>query len=557
MERRNCVNASDSFCYICGIFTPDSLKKPLTKNVKAAYLHYFKCRIGDQDKKWAPHVACNPCVNHLNEWMRGKRPSGMAFGIPMVWREQKDHSTDCYFCLTNIKGYSVKTRAKIRYPDVPSAIRPVPHGPDLPVPNVPIASAISESDSNEEDNPMDTDFQEMADNREPKFISQEMLHDLARDLDLPKEKSEVLGSRLKEWNLLQEGVLITTFRRRHKELSSFFKMEHKLCYCFDVDTLMEQLCESHTYDKSEWRLFIDSGKNTLKAVLLHKGNKLPSVPIAHGHEMSETYETMKTLLSAVKYEEHQWNLCGDLKVISLLLGLQLGYTKHMCFLCLWDSRADSKHYKQKEWPARPKDSPGRFNCMYKPLVDSEKVYLPPLHLKLGLMKNFVKAMDQNGAGFQYLLAKFERTVSEAKVKAGVFNGPQIRQLLNDDDFVKSLTALEKAAWKSFLAVIKNYLGNVRASNYEELVNDMLKSYHALGARMSLKIHFFHSHLDFFPTNLGAVSDEQGERFHQDIATMETRYQGRFSPNMIGDYCWTLQRESSCSYKRKSKLQKHF
>ncbi|UYV84383.1 hypothetical protein LAZ67_X001983 [Cordylochernes scorpioides] len=42
--------------------------------------------------------------------------------------------------------------------------------------------------------------------------------------------------------------------------------------------------------------------------------------------------------------------------------------------------------------------------------------------------------------------------------------------------------------------------------------------------MSLKIHFLHSHLDFFPNNLGAVSDEHGERFHQDISSMEKRYQ---------------------------------
>jgi hypothetical protein len=32
--------------------------------------------------------------------------------------------------------------------------------------------------------------------------------------------------------------------------------------------------------------------------------------------------------------------------------------------------------------------------------------------------------------------------------------------------------------------------------------------------MSLKIHFFVSYLDFFPENLGEVSDEHGERFHQ-------------------------------------------
>ncbi|UYV73516.1 hypothetical protein LAZ67_10003903 [Cordylochernes scorpioides] len=48
---------------------------------------------------------------------------------------------------------------------------------------------------------------------------------------------------------------------------------------------------------------------------------------------------------------------------------------------------------------------------------------------------------------------------------------------------------------------------------------------ALGCNMSLKIHFLHSHLDFFPDNLGAVSDEHGERFHQAISSMEKLYQG--------------------------------
>ena len=309
-------------------------------------------------------------MNHLNEWMHGKRPFGMPFAVPMVWREQKDHSSDCYFCLTNTKGYSVKTRFKIKYPDVPSAHRPVPHSSELPVPKPPLGSQ-RESESSEDGECMDTDFQDV-ESKEPHLINQEELHDLVRDLDLPKEKSELLGSRLKQWNLLQEGVHTTTFRQRHKKLSQYFKMDDKLCYCYDVVSLMEHLCLSHAYEKDEWRLFIDSGKDTLKAVLLHNCNELPSVPIAHAHGMSESYETMKTLLSAVDYKIHQWNICGDLKVISLLLGLQQGYTKHMCFLCLWDSRSDTTHYIQREWPERPKDLVGRFNCLNKSLVDPEK-----------------------------------------------------------------------------------------------------------------------------------------------------------------------------------------
>lgn len=72
----------------------------------------------------------------------------------------------------------------------------------------------------------------------------------------------------------------------------------------------------------------------------------------------------------------------------------------------------------------------------------------------------------------------------------------------------------------------------------------------MGCRMSLKIHFLHSHLNYFPENLGAVSDEQGERFHQDIKKIEKRYQGRWDPAMLGDYCWFLKKEDSTPHKRK-------
>jgi hypothetical protein len=38
-------------------------------------------------------------------------------------------------------------------------------------------------------------------------------------------------------------------------------------------------------------------------------------------------------------------------------------------------------------------------------------------------------------------------------------------------------------------------------------------------------------LDFFPENLGEVRCENGERFHQDIMTMEKRYQGKWASSM--------------------------
>lgn len=193
---------------------------------------------------------------------------------------------------------------------------------------------------------------------------------------------------------------------------------------------------------------------------------------------------------------------------------------------------------------------GKSNVKYLPLIDPEDVILPPLHIKLGLMKNFVKAMDKNGEGFLYLKSIFSK-LSDAKLKEGIFIGPQIRLLMKNQNFDQKLNDKELCAWTSLKAVIEGFLGNHRAENAELLVNNLLNAYKKMGCRMSLKIHFLHSHFSFFPSNLGAVSDEQGERFHQDVKRFEERFQGRWGSAMLGDYCWRLKREDTSQHKRKS------
>jgi hypothetical protein len=75
-------------------------------------------------------------------------------------------------------------------------------------------------------------------------------------------------------------------------------------------------------------------------------------------------------------------------------------------------------------------------------------------------------------------------------------------------------------------VVTGFLGNRRADNYKDLVEECLSSYQELGCNMSIKIHFLSFHLDFFPENCGSVSDEHDERFHQDIAAIEGSYKGK-------------------------------
>ncbi|GBN44888.1 hypothetical protein AVEN_120460-1 [Araneus ventricosus] len=113
-----------------------------------------------------------------------------------------------------------------------------------------------------------------------------------------------------------------------------------------------------------------------------------------------------------------------------------------------------------------------MNVEHPPLAELHKIIIPPLHIKLGLVKNLVKAMDKNGPAIKYLHEKFPR-LSVAKIKKVVFVEPQIKQLFRDPKFEKILRSKEKKVWEVFYEVSTNFLWNCKAENYKDLVKDML------------------------------------------------------------------------------------
>ncbi|QQP48679.1 Uncharacterized protein FKW44_009061 [Caligus rogercresseyi] len=292
--RRSCRNNPDVFCYICGEYTLSGDRKNITGFVKRAYMAYFKVKLGDQDKSWAPHTVCKTC---------GAKTS-LKFGIPMVWRKPFYHATDCYFCAINTTGINRKNRQSLQYPDLPSARRPVAHCEDIP---------------------------------------------------------------------------------------------------------RDQLV------------------------------------------------------------------------------------------------------------------PGARNIIHEPFVDREKILIPPLHLKLGLMKQFTRALDKDGRCFNYLCRAFPRLTSE-KVKAGIFDGPQIRKLIKDTEFQNSMNTLECAAWKSF----------VQAANHARLISTMIEAFQ--------KTRVFDEYKDALPV----LTHGEGERFHQDMRQMEESHDGGLL--LVAE----VRQHSSCSHTESKK-----
>ena len=134
-------------CYICGEVTFKFRRRSFTPLIKKCYVQFFGSKVGDQDKSWAPHYCCVTCARLLAAWVKGSRC--MSFAILLFWTESMDYVPDCYFWLPSITGVTAKPNNTVQYHNLPSAMRPVPHSAELPVPKPPTNMTLSDSESSD------------------------------------------------------------------------------------------------------------------------------------------------------------------------------------------------------------------------------------------------------------------------------------------------------------------------------------------------------------------------------------------------------------------------
>ena len=338
----------------------------------------------------------------------------------------------------------------------------------------------------------------------PILFNQLELNDLVRDLYLPKQYAELLASRLNEKNLLNHAKSVTYYRIRKASFRNYFVSNGQLVYCKDIKGLLLDM--GVTYVPGNWRLFIDSFKWSLKCVLLHNGNVYGLIRIGHWVQLKENHCSVKLVLDNLQYENHNWKICVHLKMVNFLLGQKSRYTKYPCFLCYWDSRAKQKHWCTAFWPERRSLNCGDKNVINDPIVDRNSILLPPFHIKLGIMRQFVKALDYDIDCFKYISAAFPRLCEEKK-EGGIFNGPQIRKLMKDPQLISSMSAKEGRMWKAFKDVCNSFLGNNKSANYMSIVEEQMSAMKDLGCNMSIKVHYLQNNLDSLPENLGDVSED--------------------------------------------------
>ena len=139
--------------------------------------------------------------------------------------------------MASLKGINRKNKYHVQYPDVPSAINPVSHGPDLPFPepNVTMESS-SDSESSDMTDTAERSAYKPEEDDQPVPLTQAELNDLTRDLNLFKESAQLLGSRLREKHLLAPGTTFYWYQEREREFRYLFTFDKasSLVYCYNI-----------------------------------------------------------------------------------------------------------------------------------------------------------------------------------------------------------------------------------------------------------------------------------------------------------------------------------
>lgn len=259
-------DSSNKFCFICGLFVDKRHKFDLSanKHIISLYEEYFGCPF-IHGMWYIPSVCCSSCYSTLRSWKQNQHGSfALPFLEPVTWLPQRGHrQNNCYFCLTNTTGYHFKIRQSIEYADVENVVKTVLRQKDDAKPKTtggtsPSLTELPPSPTHAE-SPTSEYIPPQGELNTQHLLSQGEFNDLVRDLEHSKRQTELLGSRMKQWNFLQENVNITF--RRTEETGLFGPLfcestkNSNLVYCNDVNELFKKLAYNHI--PQYLRLFID------------------------------------------------------------------------------------------------------------------------------------------------------------------------------------------------------------------------------------------------------------------------------------------------------------
>lgn len=134
------------------------------------------------------------------------------------------------------------------------------------------------------------------------------------------------------------------------------------------------------------------------------------------------------MLERIKYSEHNWKIGGGLKIVHILLGQQSAFTKYSCSYAYGTTEIVEINRNKKLAKEIPRTW---IKQCFAQVISNPRFPFHQLHIKISLMKQLVKSLNKGDTCFLYYSASKFPTVTDAKLKKGFLDGPQMRKILNE------------------------------------------------------------------------------------------------------------------------------
>ena len=155
-------------------------------------------------------------------------------------------------------------------------------------------------------------------------------------------------------------------------------MQNAICFCNNVSGLFHSI--GIPCILSEWRLSLTVHQRVSRQFYSIMAINTHLFLLLIQSILKETYKNVKTVLNVLKYDQYNWEVIGDFKIITFLMGMQGGFTKYPCYLCPWYSRGTKTHYQKQVWSKREEFVDGENNVKNIPLINQKKFCCRPFTL---------------------------------------------------------------------------------------------------------------------------------------------------------------------------------
>ncbi len=313
-----------------------------------------------------------------------------------------------------------------------------------------------------------------------------------------------------------------------------------------------------------------SGRRMFKASGVKRSFLLAIVP-----QIGESYSIITDLIRKTALPTQKWVLCGDLKMVNIVIGIQSHSSSFPCPYCHWRSggrECDMVHltYRTLEGitqyshdyrarfadptlPASRKHLKQFFGCEFAPIPGMfpesgriiDVIPLTELHLLLGIVNKLVSEFAaHSNKRFRAIAALWQAKLSVAKADyRDEYNGNDCAEFISERGILalqaivsetrSSVMTRQKKkarvtdpadvyveAFASFGKLVRGIFGSSLADNWRNLIDVFCEAYLSLRISVTPKAHIIFVHLKEWilisHSALGRFSEQAGEAIHSDF-----------------------------------------